>query len=70
MPQYLLGHTGRVERIEQRLAALPGLRVAGASYKGVGVPDCIASGWAAADAVAPEATHRRSDAPVKSGAVA
>jgi len=49
MPQYILGHGDRVARIERRLNALPGLLVAGASYRGVGVPDCIASGWKAAE---------------------
>lgn len=53
MPQYVLGHRERVARIEQRVAALPGLALAGASYRGVGIPDCITSGWNAADRVAP-----------------
>lgn len=51
MPQYTLGHLDRLQGIERRLARLPGLRVAGSSYRGAGLPDCIASGWAAADAV-------------------
>jgi protoporphyrinogen/coproporphyrinogen III oxidase len=42
MPQYTVGHLGRVERIRQALAACPGLAVTGAAYGGVGVPDCIA----------------------------
>jgi len=52
MPQYVIGHPHRLERIETTLAAHPGLAVAGAAYRGVGIPDCIASGEAAADAVA------------------
>jgi protoporphyrinogen/coproporphyrinogen III oxidase len=52
MPQYVLGHLDRVERIETALASHPGLAVAGAAYRGVGIPDCIASGEAAADSVA------------------
>ena len=52
MPQYLLGHPERVERIERALHAHPGLAVAGAAYRGVGIPDCIASGETAADTVA------------------
>lgn len=51
MPQYVVGHRERVARIARRVAALPGLALAGASYRGVGIPDCIASGWSAADAV-------------------
>ncbi len=52
MPQYTLGHLERVAVIEQRLAGLPGLFVAGNAYRGVGLPDCIASGEAAAQAAA------------------
>jgi protoporphyrinogen/coproporphyrinogen III oxidase len=52
MPQYVLGHPGRLQRIEAALAALPGLALAGAAYRGVGIPDCIASGEAAAESVA------------------
>lgn len=49
VPQYTLGHVGRVARIRERLALYRGLFVAGAAYAGVGIPDCIASGEAAAD---------------------
>ena len=49
MPQYTLGHLDRLTVIDQRLAAHPGLFVAGNAYRGIGIPDCIASGEAAAD---------------------
>ena len=49
MPQYVLGHPERVERIEALVAQHPGLAVAGAAYRGVGIPDCVASGEAAAE---------------------
>jgi oxygen-dependent protoporphyrinogen oxidase len=52
MPQYVLGHLDRLARIDASLEAHPGLAVAGAAYRGVGIPDCIGSGEAAADAVA------------------
>jgi oxygen-dependent protoporphyrinogen oxidase len=52
MPQYVLGHLDRLARIEASLAELPGLAVAGAAYRGVGIPDCIRSGEAAADVAA------------------
>jgi oxygen-dependent protoporphyrinogen oxidase len=52
MPQYVLGHPERLERIEKAVAAHPGLALAGAAYRGVGIPDCIASGEAAAESVA------------------
>lgn len=48
LPQYLPGHTARVARIQQALSTVPGLEVAGASYGGVGIPACVASGRAAA----------------------
>jgi oxygen-dependent protoporphyrinogen oxidase len=48
MPQYTLGHLDRLALIEKRLAAHPGLFVAGNAYRGIGIPDCIASGEAAA----------------------
>ena len=41
MPQYVVGHLERVERIDARLAALPGVRVAGGAYKGSGIPDTV-----------------------------
>ncbi len=49
MPQYAVGHLDRVAAIEARVAALPGLALAGAAYRGVGIPDCVRSGEAAAD---------------------
>ena len=51
MPQYVLGHPDRVARIEARLAEVPGLALAGAAYRGVGIPDCIRSGELAAASV-------------------
>jgi oxygen-dependent protoporphyrinogen oxidase len=49
MPQYHLGHLDRVERINARVAELPGLALAGNSYTGPGIPDCVRSGEAAAE---------------------
>jgi oxygen-dependent protoporphyrinogen oxidase len=48
MPQYHVGHVERVAVIRERLTALPGLALAGAAYEGVGIPQVIASGQAAA----------------------
>lgn len=42
MPQYNLGHRLRIDKIE-KLAEEAGLYLAGASYAGVGIPDCIKS---------------------------
>jgi oxygen-dependent protoporphyrinogen oxidase len=52
MPQYVLGHLDRLERIDAAVAEYPGLAVAGAAYRGVGIPDCIHSGERAAESVA------------------
>lgn len=47
--QYEVGHLDRVERIEAALARdVPGLAVAGAAYRGVGIPACIRQGRGAA----------------------
>jgi len=49
MPQYRVGHLARAEAIEHAAAALPGLALAGAAYRGVGIADCVRSGEAAAE---------------------
>ena len=50
MAQYTLGHQQRVEEIRARAAAIPGLHLAGNAYDGIGIPDCIQAGRAAAKA--------------------
>jgi len=52
MAQYGVGHLDRIRAIREREHALPGLALAGNAYDGIGVPDCIRSGEAAADTVA------------------
>ncbi|MDA8441324.1 MAG: protoporphyrinogen oxidase [Peptococcaceae bacterium] len=53
-PQYVLGHLDGLTRIEARLKEHhAGLSLAGASYRGIGVPDCVNDGErAATDTVA------------------
>lgn len=52
-PQYRPGHLARVDDLEADLAACaPGLAVAGAALRGLGVPACIRQGRAAARRVA------------------
>ena len=51
MAQYESGHIARVERIEKRVADIPGLAIAGNAFHGIGVPDCIRSGQQAAAAL-------------------
>ena len=43
-PQYEVGHLQRVASIEQRLASVPGLFLAGSGFRAIGIPDCIADG--------------------------
>jgi oxygen-dependent protoporphyrinogen oxidase len=51
MPQYTVGHLGRIARIRDALTACPGLAVTGAAYNGVGIPDCITDALTAAGSV-------------------
>jgi oxygen-dependent protoporphyrinogen oxidase len=52
-PQYRPGHAERVAGIEQALAAdAPGVLVAGASYRGIGIPACVQQGERAAETLA------------------
>jgi oxygen-dependent protoporphyrinogen oxidase len=51
MPKYTVGHLQRVAGANEGLAGLPNLAIAGAAFRGVGVPDCIAQGRAAAERV-------------------
>ena len=51
MPQYELGHLERLERIERIIQCLPGLKLAGNAYHGVGIAHCIHSGELAAEQV-------------------
>ncbi len=48
MAQYTVGHAKRVEEIRARAASIPGLHLAGNAYEGIGIPDCIRTGRAAA----------------------
>jgi oxygen-dependent protoporphyrinogen oxidase len=48
IPQYVGGHLHRLARIDAALAQLPGLHLAGNSYRGVSINSCIAE----ADAIA------------------
>ena len=47
-PQYRVGHLIRVAQVEEEVAGLGGLAVAGAALRGVGIPACIGSGRSAA----------------------
>ena len=47
-PQYDVDHLERVRAMRERCQAQPGLYFAGSAFDGVGVPDCIRQGQAAA----------------------
>ncbi len=51
-PQYDVGHAQRMHQLLESLAArAPGIHLAGSGYRGIGLPDCIASGRGAAQRV-------------------
>jgi oxygen-dependent protoporphyrinogen oxidase len=49
MPQYNVGHLERVTRLEEEAGRHATLALAGAAYRGVGIPDCVRSGEAAGE---------------------
>jgi len=50
-PQYRVHHLLRVTGMEAAARRLPALELSGATYRGVGIPACVASGRAAARSV-------------------
>ena len=62
-PQYEVGHLQRVASIEERLASVPGLFLAGSGFRAIGIPDCIADGrgTAARAAAFVATTHARTN---------
>ncbi|SFA79837.1 MULTISPECIES: protoporphyrinogen oxidase [unclassified Bacillus (in: firmicutes)] len=52
MPQYTVGHKERVQTIKEHVSKeLPGVFIAGASFEGIGLPDCIDQGEVAVQQV-------------------
>lgn len=49
IPQYTVGHSDRLQALEQALKAHPGLILTGNSYRGIGLNDCVAAAERAAD---------------------
>jgi oxygen-dependent protoporphyrinogen oxidase len=41
LPLYAVGHEKRVAEIERIFADLPGIKLIGSAYHGVGIPDCV-----------------------------
>jgi oxygen-dependent protoporphyrinogen oxidase len=48
MPQYRVGHVDLVAKIEDGVAKVPGIELAGGAYHGIGIGDCLREGAAAA----------------------
>ncbi len=59
MPQLLLGHQARIEKIERSLKAQPGLFLLGPYRLGIGIPDCIGAARGLAAEIADQADQRR-----------
>ena len=52
LPQYEVGHLVRVAELERRIDSLPGLRLVGNAYHGVGLPDLVREGRCATQEIA------------------
>lgn len=52
MPQYVVGHEARRQRIFEYVSRRPGLHLVGNAYDGVGIPDCVRLARAAAGKIA------------------
>ncbi|HEX4022345.1 MAG TPA: protoporphyrinogen oxidase [Acidobacteriaceae bacterium] len=48
LPLYAVGHLERMAELDDRISLLPGLQLIGNAYNGVGLPDLVRSGRAAA----------------------
>jgi protoporphyrinogen/coproporphyrinogen III oxidase len=45
MPQYMVGHKKRIEAVKKEMInKLPGVFLAGSSFEGIGLPDCVDQG--------------------------
>jgi oxygen-dependent protoporphyrinogen oxidase len=65
MAQYAVGHQSRAKRVAERVAELPGLKLAGNAYDGIGIPDCIRLGRTAAkDLLASQQVSETASQPV------
>ena len=63
-PQLEIGHLERIARIDDYLGALPGFRIIGAAFRGVGIPDCVAAGRSAARAAVEEDRNSTGSVPL------
>ena len=56
MPQYLVGHQGRLDALGAAMRHVPGVFLTGAAYRGVGIASCVADAGRIATAVAQHLT--------------
>ena len=55
MPQYTVGHEAKVQRIKQELREhFPTVKLAGSSFEGISIPECVQQGKHVADEVLAE----------------
>ncbi len=54
MPQYVVGHRARCEKIEAELAQLDTLRIVSNTFDGVGIPDCVRQAKKTAADISPD----------------
>jgi len=52
IPQYVIGHQARLQRIEKELARFGNVHLAGNSYYGIGLNDCIKQAYQVVDSIA------------------
>jgi oxygen-dependent protoporphyrinogen oxidase len=52
MPKYTVGHLERLAKLDELKARHPGLHLIGCSYRGIGIGDCVKSGFDAASEIA------------------
>lgn len=62
MPQYLVGHQGRLDALAAATAHLPGLYLTGAAYRGVGIASCVVDARRTAQDVAHDVPQPTADA--------
>lgn len=59
MPKYTVGHLDRLAQIDRRLDLHPSLQLIGCSYRGIGIGDCVKSGFDAAARIAGRAKREQ-----------
>jgi oxygen-dependent protoporphyrinogen oxidase len=57
IPQYEVGHAGRLEAIDRILARHPGLILTGNAFRGVSLNDCVVNARKIAESLVPETGH-------------